>query len=520
MRRPVALLAALAATATLHGTAVADVVNDELVCPEPELELDKYRTLRALSLDLRGRIPTYEEYRALDELPDVPEALVDEWLDSVEFAERAVRRFRDLVWNNIRTSELMDVRARFQKAGQVWYRPEHAQFYRGGPDDAPCLDEPATFSEDGAIQTKVKGKYALEGWVYVTPYWDPTTKLKVCAFDAQDAQITSKGTDCSTRASFSDLECGCGPNLTWCGPPNMNTAIADAFTQDLDRRVSALVLEDRPYMDLFTDRRAWVNGPIVHFWRHLATLAGPFRFAPLPVDVEALPDLTWQDDDVWVQVEQKEGHAGVLSSVAFMMRFQTNRARANRFYDAFLCQPFNPPAGGLPATSDAAAQEPDLQKREGCKYCHALLEPAAAHWGRWTELGGAFLDPAEYPAYDPACDGCSGCSQKCAAFYITTPQVPQEEPYTGWLRAYLYRAEDHHDNVELGPSLLAETMEADGRLQECTSRTTAEWLLGRKLSEGDQAFLDDLINQFVGSGYSYRSLVKAIVLSPVYRRVQ
>lgn len=517
---PLVLLAALASPAAAPGVAAADVVNDELVCPEPELELDKYRYLRALSLDLRGRIPTYDEYRALDGLPDVPEALIDEWLDSIDFADRAVRRFRDLVWNNIRTSEIMDARGRFEKAGQVWFRPEQAQSYRGGPDDAPCLDEPATTDESGAILTKVKGKYHQEGWVYVTPYWDPATKLKVCAFDAQDAQITSKGTDCSTRNSYGDSECGCGPNLVWCGPPNMNAVIADSFTRDLDKRVAAMVLEDRPYMDLFTERRAWVNGPLVHFWKHLSTLAGPFRFAPLPVDVDALPDLTWLDDDVWVQVEQKEGNAGVLSSVAYMMRFQTNRSRANRFYDAFLCQPFNPPAGGLPASTDAAAQEPDLQKRDGCKYCHALLEPAAAHWGRWTELGGAFLDPEHYPAYREECDQCAGCSAECTAFYITQAKIPQEEPYTGWLRAYLYRSEAHYGNVELGPSLLAATMEADGRLQECTSKTTAEWLLGRALGTDEAPFLDGLVNGFVGSGYSYRGLVKAIVTSPVYRRVQ
>lgn len=513
-------LVLLMALVALPWPAAADVVNDELVCPEPELQLDKYRYLRALSLDLRGRIPTYEEYRALDEMADVPDAQIDEWLDGLDFADRSVRRFRDLVWNNIRNAQILDARATFMKAGQLWFRPEHSQFYRGGPDKAACLDEPATWGEDGKILTKEKGKYHLEGWVYVTPFWDPGTKIKLCAFDAQDAAVTSKGTHCDTRASYNDKECGCGPNLDWCGPPDGQFVVADSFTRDLDKRVEALVLEDRPYTDLFTDSRAWVNGPIVHFWRHLAPLAGPFKFAPSPVDPAALPDLTWKDADVWVQVELPPDHAGVMSSVAFLMRFQTNRARANRFYDAFLCQPFNPPAGGLPPTSDASAKEPDLQKREGCKYCHALLEPAAAHWGRWTELGGAYLDPVEYPAYSAECDNCVGCSAKCTQWYLTKAPTPQEEPFTGWLRPYLYRSEAHFANVELGPAMLAKTMEQDGRLQECTTKTTAEWMLGRTLGADEAGFLDGLVQEFVGSGYSYRRLVKAIVTSPVYRRVR
>ena len=27
--------------------------------------------------------------------------------------------------------------------------------------------------------------YLDEGWVWVTPYWNPTTPIKVCAFDAE-----------------------------------------------------------------------------------------------------------------------------------------------------------------------------------------------------------------------------------------------------------------------------------------------------------------------------------------------
>jgi NAD-dependent dihydropyrimidine dehydrogenase PreA subunit len=238
------------------------------------------------------------------------------------------------------------------------------------------------------------------------------------------------------------------------------------------------------------------------------------------VDPALLPDLTYQDDETWVEVELPGEHAGILSSVAYLMRFQTNRARANRFYDSFLCQPFNPPSSGIPAATEESAKQTDLQQRDGCKYCHALLEPAAAHWGRWTELGAAWLDPETYPAYREDCDKCQGCAQVCTSYYLVNASVPAEEEFTGMLKAYVYRSEQHHQNVESGPSLLALSTLDDGRVAQCAGRSTTEWLLGRALSADEQAFAAAVTDGFVESGYSWKSLVRAIVTSPVYRRVR
>ena len=64
-------------------------------------------------------------------------------------------------------------------------------------------------------------------------------------------------------------------------------------------------------------------------------------------------DLRFDESDRWVEIELPEQHAGILTSPAYLLRFQTNRARASRFADAFLCEPFTPPAGGLPASTEA-----------------------------------------------------------------------------------------------------------------------------------------------------------------------
>lgn len=47
-----------------------------------------------------------------------------------------------------------------------------------------------------------------------------------------------------------------------------------------------------------------------------------------------------------------------------------------------------------------------------------------------------------------------------------------------------------------------------------------EGLFGRKLDGEEEAWLGQLARAFVASNYSYQALVKAIVTSPVYRRVR
>src|SRR5690606_32265468 len=126
--------------------------------------------------------------------------------------------------------------------------------------------------------------------------------------------------------------------------------------------------------------------------------------------------------------------------------------------EQFLCEPFVLPSGGLPPASDACSGEPDLQVRCGCKYCHSLLEPAASHWGRWTQPGAGYLNPVAYPPTRPDCDACAqtndGCSADCQRNYITDPLTEKERAYMGQLRSLLFLRDEHRANVDTGPLAL------------------------------------------------------------------
>ena len=501
--------------------------NDALICQDDPVKLDPARYLRALSLDLRGHPPTMEEIESLDGVDandPLPDALIESWLDEDSFIKQAVRRHRTFFWNNLRNVDFINRNKRLGVNGGIYWNNIRSRLLRtGSRDQVICYDEPAQFDADGMPVTRQdESGYNREGWVEVSPYWAPDTVVRVCAFDAQERRYSANGADCATAAGANRTDCGCGPDLRWCAPTPVTNTLLDSMGRSLERLIESVIAGDGGYRQLFESRDGFINGPMVHYYRHLSG-STDIQSKPAPLMTELLPDVPFTDR-TWHQVELPLAHAGALTHPAFLLRFQTNRARASRFYQAFLCAPFVPPAGGLPAASEESARNPDLQERAGCKYCHAQLEPAAAHWGRWTEVGVGFLDPNQYPATHSQCLECAIGGSRCTSFcrnnYLTQALSEDERPYLGMLKAYAFRRESHMHYVEKGPKLLVRKAIAENQLPLCVARQTAEWLMGRTTTEADDAWIRDLATAFVHSGLRYKALVKAVVTSAQYRRVQ
>jgi hypothetical protein len=502
----------------------AQAAEDPL-CEDDPPTLDKHGYLRALSLDLRGVVPTIEEHTKLEALDDVPEAWIDDWLDSEAFVERTLRLHRDLLWLRVLNRDMVNTRARLQltnaNAGSLYWRRDQAEQRR--IERVPCLDEPAQFDADGSpVLTLVEEDGSMrEGYVVVIPYWDPTDSVKVCALDAQEAVESLDGELCASDSGQRDAECGCGPSLLWCTPPGGEDTIRASLERDIELRIERVVREDRPYTDLFTSTTGFVNGPLAHWWRELAPHSTQISVDPAPILPAALPSLSWPDSETWVEVELGPQHAGVLTSLPYLLRFASDRGRANTFYERFLCRPFVAPAGGIPSSGDEVVTL-DLQERDGCKYCHAILEPAAAHWGRWPENSVGYLSPDEFPPIREDCLTCAttsaSCSEECREHYVVEALGAEEEPYLGQLRAYEFRDEAHEAGVEEGPALLVRQAVVDGRLGSCVARNAADWLLGGR--GADAEWYDGIGNDFVGSDFSWRTLVRGVVTSDTYRRVR
>jgi hypothetical protein len=359
-----------------------------------------------------------------------------------------------------------------------------------------------------------------EGARLVRHWWAGNHLVNTCAYQAQErATSLTSGAPCQPGHRV-DATCGCGPNGVLCQPfTGSNThrspserALLEALREEPLEIVASVVARGEDYFTSLTTRRGFVNGPLSILYRQQTQVMQEIEFSP-PAPVNRIPEVPY-DDRHWHEYERGPEHAGVLTTPAFLGRFPTWRARINRFRTAWLCQPFAPPATPPPAADDACNREPDLARRCGCRSCHSTIEPLGAHWGRWAERSARYLDPATFPAIDMACARCAHCDPRCRQ-YVTAGSA-----FVGHLLALQYRASDERAAIDAGPANLVREAIASGELQACTVRTTWARLMRRPM-RNDEArnLLPVLVRNFDASGHDYRGLVRAIVTSPEYGRI-
>jgi len=150
--------------------ASAQLQNAEDICIEPEEQLDPGRFVRALSLDLRGTLPSELETNASIDWGNVPDGLVDEWLEGEGFLDRVVRHHRALTWNSVRNVTLLSSNQSLRLDNGIYWRRNASRAYRG--NEVQCANEPARWDNDGHLRTRLVDGARLEGWVSVGPEHD------------------------------------------------------------------------------------------------------------------------------------------------------------------------------------------------------------------------------------------------------------------------------------------------------------------------------------------------------------
>ncbi len=250
----------------------------------PSVDLDPLQLLRQVSLDVRGRVPTYEEYewvRGAEDPKAAAEGLIDEMLRSDDYFSTIREYHQALLWGTLDRSLLQSMfaaqRGLSPNGSGNWRLGNMRKQYRG--DNIDCLNQPQTqFDAAGRpvpIETYANpvctgGTCRREGYVMVEPYWAPGTEIKVCAYDAQQAEVGKSGLACSLYHTNDEL-CGCGPGLVHCGPDNAgveNQAVRDALAEEPARIFQWVVQEGRSYLEAFTTDTTFMNGPVAHYYRH------------------------------------------------------------------------------------------------------------------------------------------------------------------------------------------------------------------------------------------------------------
>jgi hypothetical protein len=512
---------------------------------EPGSPQDALQYLRRLSLDLRGRVPDYSEFQTVAMAGSIDPSMIDQMIASPDFLHQMENFHRDMFWTNITDQRLAQVAWSLRPPATTGAYPAPAYYiasqirqlkYRGA--QVACLDQPAQFSPTGNILTTTttvmdpmgNPTTALqEGWVMVSPYWAPATQVKVCAFDAQSAMnvldpATNKMVNCSLNPS--SALCGCGPNLNWCESRADNTTLTILSSMDKQLLMFAndIVAHDRPYTDLLTAQDMYINGPIVHFLRYQYFAAGANGIIASPRQSYNIPDLTFDQVDNWVKVTRTGNEAGVETMPAYLLKFQSDRGRANRFYNAFFGRYYQ--AGTLPSNGmqeqGCDNTNPDITKRCFCRDCHAGaegVESLAAYFGRLGEASLVPLTQDANPANDPTCSASTRPS--CVRFYITQRDIvgmtdSPLQPYLGWLRTYAFADDTRKAHIEAGPAALASYVIGNNN----TFAQAIAWRLwtrfmGHAPVDADQNLIVQLAQDFA-NGYQIKALIKAIVISPQY----
>lgn len=266
-----------------------------------------------------------------------------------------------------------------------------------------------------------------------------------------------------------------------------------------------------------------MNGPLSQLYRQVQTPTVWQVTAPTAPTL--VPDVPLANTTTWVEYTRDEQASGVLTTASWLYRFPTQRARVNQFWGAFLCKHFAPPAGAVvPPPEDSCNRDNNLATRCGCSYCHATIEPVGAHWGRFGERNGQYLDPALYPKVSAKCRDCAlagntTCDNECGN-YVMQAFDGEGAQSLGLLRTYLYRTTDEEPNIVGGPKLLVERMMQTGELERCAVQNAWNHLLGRPMTaEEEKLYMGQLIDHFAMSNHNWKQLMLRIVSTDAYRRV-
>jgi hypothetical protein len=530
MWRSIALLALLGILAPPAWAQIPPGINE--ACDDT-VDVDRFRYYRQLSLDLRGRVPSADELQTVADAEQIDEATIDAMLDGPEFETLVRRHHMDLLWPSTEFLDVINVAVNFLLPAQGYDAVGDPNrlwvifvgfFQRGGL--VPCKDEPAEYDDNGDLVFEaMPDGTQREGWVMVAPYWAPDTEVKVCAAEASLVPAATNGAACDTWQGMTTGTCGCGPALERCAGIPVVLDITAALREQLLLMITRPILGDRPYTELLTTQTEPINGPLVHYYRTLAPLVVDPAIMVPPVAPEDLPDVPYTDATWYDRQRTAPVHSGVLTSMSYLLRFQTDRSRANRFYDAFFCSAFVAPPTGLPSPADPCSQEPNLRERCGCKDCHITLEPAAAAWGRFANAGTLYLDPEVYPAYLPRCAACAqnpdiACDDFCNRFYVSEIGHPKQVPFAGVLKPFEFKTEDEIARMEAGPSRLVQDGLDNHRLPTCVSQRLFERLYKRTPTATERRdHLSRFTAAFEASDYNFKTLVKTMVTDAAYRRM-
>jgi hypothetical protein len=424
--------------------------------------LPDHDLLRRVSLDLRGIAPTTKEQEALSAGKSI-DAFVDEFMASEAFSTTFFRYHMDIMrpregifGPKISFSKLVDLRGPLRQA---------------------------VYSSERFADERAAGACKGDKVVEVSPWWDRSTTVKVCARTAAvdvEVEVKGKKMGCDTEAGQESGRCGCGPHLVHCWIDAARRPVIDAMNEEMARLAMTVVQEDLPYSEVLTADWSMLDG-------NLEVAYGRVWGKQRHLD-DADAKKSWRKVDRGVQ------HSGVLSSPAMFNFYYNGRRWAQRTLEAFFCHETTPDFDLLDDTADAGGtiaiwyrDSPDLMptanvtEGRACAACHLQLDAVARVRDRW-DFYGRFFDvmPGKRPL-----------------------PIPQQAVFDG--------------EVVDGLDGFGKALARSETFHDCVVTQAWTHLLGHRFTSSETAVRQQLLQQFERDGLKFKALLKAIIKTPEYR---
>lgn len=158
-------------------------------------------------------------------------------------------------------------------------------------------------------------------------------------------------------------------------------AVMRSLSRQAAGLATAVAVENYPYTKILEPGLTAVDGAIAHFYSQ----QHHFKINELDLDPEIIQilDHTALTDTRYKLLKTTAtdvNTGGILSTFGWLRRYDKNRTRGNELYKRLLCRDFT---ADLPRVFP---QDPgNLRETEGCKGCHATLDPLADFFKAWGE---------------------------------------------------------------------------------------------------------------------------------------
>jgi hypothetical protein len=439
--------------------------------------------LEQISIDLRARLLDSGERTAI-------RAAIARGVPADELRERYLRRWLTpgaykQVWNafggagrGAEANLFLDRMARVKRGARwVYFLPS-----AGGE---PCADQDL---------------------VPVHPWWAVGEEIAVCKQSYRPATAFDKVGYCGGKPGMIPApprpDCGCGPLLLACLPPEgaapaADEAIAGGIVDEIERTIDDVIASDRPYDELYTTSRTWQNGGarFLYLRRELVGLMRkqPYSDALNQELISRVAAIDLLAPGAWVERQGPYRGSGLYLATPYVLtQFGTYRDLIRALYADSLCVVFSSvhvdsdvllkAVGGQHANLRALnSWDSPMRHQVGCQGCHRPMDEGTAFLsGMTTPIFGAHPTGLRQPA-----------------------------------SFYLKGATDLRGSGE-GMEGLGRFIVSQPEFAQCAAKTAFNNLLHRQPFDSELPLVDDLTKGFEAHHHSWRWLVDAVLHSPPY----